>query len=865
MVSQPLRQTKALRQNDQAFRMDLKGSQLKKDHVLPVRAKASLEGAFMPCACTIPEFIIFENPLQILREANQKQKGRIVAPERIALSSFLVTGLCSESQGVHTDIPGGHHTKITCTLEISNCSVVAEMFNNMVLNTENTEDPIIVSPNHNIKEFPYYSNIKHTSVIKLFRAKEEIRHKTFWLRDSSILPVANSMYRPTSVGKTVVKKTSRELIGLKYAATNYLEDQLEITNPLILLPNKQEQAKKSLCYACQVIYPAVFERAQLLGQFYVPHYNPALLKRDCDTQWKVVANVEMKTVMSMHNIYSTPRITSYIVHSGWNFPDPGDFLKVPMIYLPDIRNEEVTEDIPDQIQDFNEIKLLLARNTNQNKCNIWFDVFKRTLIRLRPTYPCWDYVLSLTVPEVTIEPTFLYDIKTYVDSDICETKEATLSLTNFLFNIAAIDIIEVKETCKTFTSISEIQIKPKSFQKKISMSYSIEVFIPQCCDIVRSYGGASSYLTAGYRQFATSSVAFPNRLYSVAENCFFEVVGQLGSTQGLLKSAFSRLVCLHSVANHFESLLLNSVARLPHYQFVQDVEDWPDMLLVSTEAGETAVASQVDSLWFFALDTSSRLNQQEQSNFLLFLPDPESVDRLGQEALPTEVDVVVDPSHLRTELLNGLRDTISSQQNPNEHMQERREVAFKLEENSRLSRQQKVKTIYYGRDRSKSRARLKDVPLGRNASFRTSEAEVMRNLAKSVTESRDILTRRRAIGQYPASPMVFRREDEYLSPSLSRRANINEEPVMVTSPRLSRHEKEELMAEYRSPQPIRTQRRQPELERYRQDSYSSKKLELESPTTGGLYGIFNKAQNIFKGSSTKERSPRAGMHRNQNF
>jgi hypothetical protein len=360
-------------------------------------------------------------------------------------------------------------------------------------------------------------------------------------------------------------------------------------------------------------------------------------------------------------------------------------------------------------------------------------------------------------------------------------------------------------------------------------------------------------------------VAFPNRLYSVAENCFFEVVGQLGSTQGLLKSAFSRLVCLHSVANHFESLLLNSVARLPHYQFVQDVEDWPDMLLVSTEAGETAVASQVDSLWFFALDTSSRLNQQEQSNFLLFLPDPESVDRLGQEALPTEVDVVVDPSHLRTELLNGLRDTISSQQNPNEHMQERREVAFKLEENSRLSRQQKVKTIYYGRDRSKSRARLKDVPLGRNASFRTSEAEVMRNLAKSVTESRDILTRRRAIGQYPASPMVFRREDEYLSPSLSRRANINEEPVMVTSPRLSRHEKEELMAEYRSPQPIRTQRRQPELERYRQDSYSSKKLELESPTTGGLYGIFNKAQNIFKGSSTKERSPRAGMHRNQNF
>ena len=852
-----------------------KANQSKQDHLQPMRAEVRLAGTMLPCACTCSAAVVMESALPQQRLAGQQQKVRVVAKSRPAILAFLVTGLQCEGQeasdeGLKPDLS----TRLASSLESLDSRKVATGHQVLLLAMEGQVSQSLTALSRPAKEFPYYSNVKHTSAVQLFRAKEEARLKTLWYRDTTTMSTAttNSSCKPIYMAKTVSqlrKESPRELVGLSWAANNYLEDKQDTLSPLLPMQWNREQAAQPASYACQVFQPAIFERTQLLGHFYVPHYNPALLRRDCDTPWKMVADAEMLLVLSMHNLYSAPRTCGLKATVSRVLPDTSCLLSVAVTYLPDLQHEEILEDIPDQIQDFNEIKLLLARNSNQTKCNIWFDVFKRTLIRLRPNYPCWDFVWTLPVAEVSCQMVLMDCPLTHLAGS---TYEVSTSATCFLAvhpcNIATTCQYECTETCRTFTFIHEVKRRPKPFLRKLSLCYSLEVFIPQSCDVVRSYGGRVDLLNATKREYATSTVSFPNKLYSVAEPYVLGQVGPLEPSQRLLKTPFQRLGCLHGVASHLENLPICYTNNLPGYQFVQDVEDWPDRLVATIEAGEVAVASQVDTLWFFALDSVPCHGQPKQKNFLLFLPDPETVDRLGQEALHPEVGVVVDAGHLVAELIQEMRDSSSSQLSKAVQQQhDRREVAFQPENSIiRPSRQQKVKTIYYGRDRSKSRARLKDIPLARNASFRTSEAEVMRNLAQSVNESRDILARRRAATQYPASPAINRRDEDYLSPSLGRRGECSsrEEPA-VTSPRLSRREQEELVvADYASPRPARSQVAR--HDRYSQESYNtSRKLELESPASGGLYGILNLAQNLFKGSPTKERSPRPGVHRNRNY
>jgi len=109
----------------------------------------------------------------------------------------------------------------------------------------------------------------------------------------------------------------------------------------------------------------------------------------------------------------------------------------------------------------------------------------------------------------------------------------------------------------------------------------------------------------------------------------------------------------------------------------------------------------------------------------------------------------------------------------------------------------RTKTIYYGRDRSKSRTRLKDVPKDQQAvgkqqqrgataasarqrrdksTNRYNEAEVMMNLESSVNEANDILTRHRGnhdidspIREAPMSPLLSPYPD-YRSPRLQTRS-----------------------------------------------------------------------------------------------
>jgi len=147
-------------------------------------------------------------------------------------------------------------------------------------------------------------------------------------------------------------------------------------------------------------------------------------------------------------------------------------------------------------------------------------------------------------------------------------------------------------------------------------------------------------------------------------------------------------------------------------------------------------------------------------------PDPADINSTEEESL-----AVVNPGALVAEAIQEIKEARPAGKLASEARLSRRgsqRVSFRPvssadrgEEEDETKR--KTKTIYYGRDRSKSKTRLKDVPkdqqpkkeqrgttVSNNArqrrdksTNRYNEAEVMKNLESSVNEANDILTRHR--------------------------------------------------------------------------------------------------------------------------
>ena len=95
---------------------------------------------------------------------------------------------------------------------------------------------------------------------------------------------------------------------------------------------------------------------------------------------------------------------------------------------------------------------------------------------------------------------------------------------------------------------------------------------------------------------------------------------------------------------------------LPKYEFVQDIEDFPDIAIELNQRFKATVKEPVDSYWFFELDTpkvekkmldlrqapaaaaasASLVPIATPGSYQLFLPDPEMMDRVG-EVSPSEI------------------------------------------------------------------------------------------------------------------------------------------------------------------------------------------------------------------------------------
>ena len=568
--------------------------------------------------------------------------------------------------------------------------------------------------------------------------------------------------------------------------------------------------------------PFIWLKTELLGKFYVPHYNPVLITRTVGPTIRPVVISTRATVMEMANIYTVPR-TSHTLSDKAKKAVHLDCLVLTTVNMPLIKTDFEMEEIPDEIHDIQDIKRVLNEDGESHKCKIWFDVFKRTLMRKRPTFP--KVSRSEFLPTASVSNCILLEFPPHLPTDSNAIPLRALPVRHRPL-IAVASVREVKEIEK-YTEFSRF-VKPTLVPEKFTSGLVLsDEYVTTCTsgwawESVRNFKPKTTDVKPTLEK-AVSTVSFPNRLYTVSEVKVEGLTGDYSPSthHKQARTAFTKLTRPRKAAVGHLPLRLCVATDLPEYQFVQDIEEQADeeyhRSLVTCRATQTTT----DSFWFFAMETAKPRESQQShklgppqgaSKYQLFLPDSEMASKIGRENMFPEdaVDAhstedslaVVNPGALVAEAIleRGHQAKPDAKLAPEVRLSRRgsQRVSFgpaATEDEDEMKK--RTKTIYYGRDRSKSRTRLKDVPKDQQAvgkqqqrgataasarqrrdksTNRYNEAEVMMNLESSVNEANDILTRHRGnhdidspIREAPMSPLLSPYPD-YRSPRLQTRS-----------------------------------------------------------------------------------------------
>ena len=697
------------------------------------------------------------------------------------------------------------------------------------------------------KEFPYYSTVHFTSALELFRATENAKLDIQWFKlPAPVRADPVELVRKTSEARMAERRKKSSQLDLKWATDRFQTDEFQ--KPLPCLGVTQF----STCSATSVLHRrtqetyslsqlVVYFKLDLIGRFYVPHYNAALLRKNCDYVLHPVAEITMRPILEMTNIYSAPRASHFkaVARKSLHL----DFLLVAATLTTDIRNDkENIENIPDEIHDISEMKNVLAEKTNSPRCKIWFEVFKRTLMKKRPTYANVSYSRFRSTPAIW-QPLLLECLA----STVASTKAFKVAEPAMKSALCIASTREVRVIEGELPQKSNTRLGPK--RKKFS-----DRFVSPCeysQDSINEAMETTSQLPAPNVLFgrAVSKVSFPNRLYAVGEETVYGQVGKYSpNAVAFSRVPFSVITRLRPVSDNHLPLSLWVTASLPEYKFVGDVEDQADLSLHKVTVCEVAQLTETDSFWFFALD-SAATETNNPANFLLFLPDRKLAPKIGQEELPDSTETF-NPNAVVAEVISEIKEQTSEKR-----------VTFSTnteadcEDLEETQRKAKVKTIYYGRDRSKSRTRLKDVETGKRVRRRDrsascyNEAEIMRNLERSVDEANSILLRRRDEGGSSS------RHSERMNFSPDR------SPPEIRSPRLETRSEERFARRSRDAQ--RNKEETERRERSRKSDQSSlpnqpQPLQAQSEDPAGAKtlagGIISFASNLITGRTRRENS-----------
>ena len=738
--------------------------------------------------------ILSDHRSMILNEL--KQNPFIV---RQIFECVIITDPCTLlSEGIHemnTSPKEGYHKLDFSIAEFDACQFASSL-ENCYLGTENIE----LGNTMNISlKYPYYSKTQQTSTFEVLQAKEEANLNIQWFQESNSKAPNNTvkLVRKVSNCSQPDSKPITKSLKLNWASDNLITSETGFTLDMAEHIWKEEQAEIVLanrtCFSLEEICDQPFLKADIIGRFYVPHYNPILLQRNCDSIFFSIVQIFEPHVNIMNNIFSTPTI-KYLLSKG-KVVIHSDFQIVAVQNVPQsIEYQEFVQEIPDEISDLNSLKEMLVNENSSSKCNIWLDVFKRTLMNLRPTFAKQSYEIPLATVCMYTPSTFEFPSSLLTAPLIVETAPAKVQTQISTCFSACSKELYIFDKIVEFSNINELQKLPEKFERRVTFNDSCVIeYNPVSWDIVKTFQGSYS-LTL--QEFATSSVSFPNKLYTISYTDVMGFTAPYLNSKEHQRSAFQVISKLHSVVSHLSMPHLTCSKEHPIYQFVQDVEDWPDNIIHSTEAKEYAKIETVDTLWFFSLDPVTKEDESPYSNYLLFLPDPENAALIGKETIEGHSMAEVNMSQVVEEIIQEVKG-LNTEEKKDPRVPEK-QVSFLEDAPSGQKSKQKVKTFYYGRDRSKGKPSLIDLHSSNNRRNRSlsryNETEVMQNLTRSVNEANGILARRRERGRYesPSTPVVPRGRDPERRPRskdnfyMNSSCDTNQHDLEIPGPKIFR-------------------------------------------------------------------------------
>lgn len=676
------------------------------------------------------------------------------------------------------------------------------------------------------REYPYYSMVKYNKATDLCRAVKREKVETNYNLVSK--KVSNTPASVPLIRKKIGTTSKKSSIGQICRQLEWSTERKLVDEAHYEIPKSLDQVK--LCFAstswssesnaCLQYEPMIYYKLSLVGRFYVPHYNPLLLRGDPEVFWCPVAAVfepkcfESAGLSIVSKLSTSAHVARATVYEQWR--------GIATTNINDVRkHEDSSEDIPTEIFDINDMKDLV--HSNPKKCELWMNVFKRTLIQQKPTYAGFSFVQSLSTATTSL-PTKLCSIDSVIDEPYPKYQVAEIKTESFILTPFALDTFEliIHEPYNDFSDIGNINYTLESFVaaetsdlineytiNDLSMQMENVKYIPQNMEY--------NPITNKYHSFqCTTMVSFPNRIPTRLQETIFGTTKEYKTLGTFERYPFRIVSKFKEITDKSMIDLFEASDNLPNYEFVQDIEDQADVVVAIEPEKIKADLVTVDTFWYFAIaseDKEIKLenNDSSDANFLLFLPDPEDADRLGIESdvfpdgtgevppivpnmevvihiikdemeaqvledkLATEVTEAKEPSP-DLDLNNFSLRSPRSRRGTND-----RKVNFDMDSSKMemsKSTKPRVKTIYYGRDRSKSRHRLsdaqkesrdkdksksksrfvlqkdqKDYPSKDNGKFHphekftsTDETEVLNNLSTSIASSSIILQKRREEG-----------------------------------------------------------------------------------------------------------------------
>ena len=451
------------------------------------------------------------------------------------------------------------------------------------------------------KEFPYYSTVHFTSALELFRATEPPKLDIQWFKvPEAVKTDPVEVIRKSSEARMAERKRKKNTeLTVKWATERFQADEFqEVLTSLAVTKFPVYSASlvshSSLHEAYSLIQVVDYVKLDLIGRFYVPHYNPILLRKTCNPALHPVALTSTPLILHETDVLSSSR-NSRLSKSVARKTLHSDCMMASVSILSDTREEgDCLEDIPDEIHDISEIKPVLAtERTDSPRCKIWFEVFKRTLMLKRPTFATVSFDHSLVSPALGSQHLVLEFLLGGSagpgGSQLAVAAESAVTLPLGVASAREVTVIEKysgyskfskakNSDSKKFASSSAATRQQQRTARVISSSeylVDVEIFSTETA----KYLAAPSQPPVPGR--AVSKVSFPNRIYCVKEEQVHGLTGLLDLARlevtALARLPFSLLTRPRPVVQVTSDLQLGVTRSLPEYRFVQvsGCQYWP--------------------------------------------------------------------------------------------------------------------------------------------------------------------------------------------------------------------------------------------------------------------------------------------------